>query len=101
MFNLIKTGKRLLRSRGWEIHLADSDRSLREPLRVLVPYLGINCVPEVGTGAGEYARFLRKNGYTGHIISFEPVEASFRPLVGRCERDARLLALIRSRPGQS
>jgi FkbM family methyltransferase len=53
----------------------------------VLPYLDVTCVLDVGAGTGEFGAFLRQNGYSGHIVSFEPVEASFRVLASRCERD--------------
>jgi FkbM family methyltransferase len=79
--------RRRLRDRGWELRRTDPDRSLGEHLWHLFPYLGINCVLDVGAGSGEYGSFLRQNGYTGQIVSFEPVESSFRVLAKRCEGD--------------
>jgi FkbM family methyltransferase len=67
----------------------DPDRSLGEHLWFLLPYLGINCVLDVGAGDGEYGVFLRQNGYQGHIISFEPVSASFEVLARRCAHDPK------------
>jgi FkbM family methyltransferase len=40
----------------------------------------INCVVDVGAHRGEYGRMLRGIGFEGPIISFEPVEDSFRAL---------------------
>ena len=40
----------------------------------------INCVIDVGAFKGQYAQFLRKLGYSGQIISFEPVASSFAEL---------------------
>jgi FkbM family methyltransferase len=40
----------------------------------------INCVIDVGAHRGEYGRMLRGIGYTGPIVSFEPVESTFREL---------------------
>jgi FkbM family methyltransferase len=43
----------------------------------------------VGAGDGGYGAFLRQNGYQGHIISFEPVLASFEGLARRCAHDPK------------
>jgi len=40
----------------------------------------INCVLDVGAHYGEYGTFLREAGYTGKIISFEPVKETFQRL---------------------
>jgi FkbM family methyltransferase len=86
---LMTTLKRQLRCWGWELHRTDPDRSLSEHLWFLFPHLDINCVLDVGAGTGEYGAFLRENGYTGTIASFEPVPASFQALARRCADDPR------------
>jgi FkbM family methyltransferase len=49
--------------------------------------LGIDLVLDVGAHTGEYAAFLRRNGYTGRIISFEPVAANYAALQRTALRD--------------
>ncbi|PYO47915.1 MAG: hypothetical protein DMD72_08870 [Gemmatimonadetes bacterium] len=39
--------------------------------------LRINCVLDVGSYRGDFAKWLRRIGYAGLIISFEPVAANF------------------------
>ncbi|MGE3268371.1 MAG: FkbM family methyltransferase [Chloroflexota bacterium] len=83
------TVRKGLRRRGWELRRTDPDRSLDEHLWFVFPYLGVNCVLDVGAGTGEYGAFLRQNGYTGHIFSFEPIEERFQILASRCELDPK------------
>ena len=45
---------------------------------VLLPFLAVDCVFDVGAHVGEYSTSLRRAGYSGDIVSFEPVSGSFR-----------------------
>jgi FkbM family methyltransferase len=47
----------------------------------------INCVFDVGAHYGEYGEFLRELGYSGKLISFEPVSTNFKQLRIRAEKD--------------
>jgi FkbM family methyltransferase len=48
---------------------------------------GVDLVLDVGASVGEYAAELRRLGYRGRIVSFEPIGASFARLRARAERD--------------
>jgi FkbM family methyltransferase len=63
---------------GWlgERHLAE----------VLAGYQ-VNCVLDVGANTGQYARMLRRIGYRGHIVSFEPVPQFFAELAANAAPD--------------
>ena len=49
--------------------------------------LGINCVVDAGANLGQYASMLRRLGYKGRIVSFEPVPAVYAKLERRAKRD--------------
>lgn len=56
-------------------------------LRDTLKYLGINCVLDVGANQGQFAKSLRKLGYHGYILSFEPIEEDFSLLSKAFEHD--------------
>lgn len=60
----------------------------RQVMMALLPQLGINCVLDVGANRGQFGQSLREAGYTGRIVSFEPVSASFEALRTVAARDA-------------
>jgi FkbM family methyltransferase len=56
----------------WRLH----NRELAAHLRKLFKQFDVDCVIDVGANDGGYARFLRLEvGYTGLLLSFEPVSA--------------------------
>lgn len=47
----------------------------------LLNELGINLVADIGANVGQYAKDLKKNGYKGKIISFEPLSCAYKELL--------------------
>lgn len=62
---------------------------LREHLGQLLKQFEVNCVIDVGANAGQYALGLRRLGYDGHIVSFEPVGALYERLKTLSEADPK------------
>ena len=65
-------------SAGFELRAFDG--SLERHAAELAARLEINCVIDVGANQGQWARSLRRAGYRGRIVSFEPIRASFERL---------------------
>ncbi len=62
--------------------------TVSEHLKNLFKVLGINVVIDVGANTGQYGSRLRGIGYTGKIISLEPVSASYQQLRATAEDDS-------------
>jgi FkbM family methyltransferase len=82
-----RTVQRLIERTGYEVRRLDSNRTLGEYVRVVLPGLGVNVVLDVGGHHGEYGQFLRAHGYRGPILSFEPQERAYRALQAVAQRD--------------
>ena len=69
-----------------------STRAFRQQARTidLIRALDINIVLDVGANRGFWSRHLRQSGYSGHIVSFEPLAANAAELDAK--RDARWIA---------
>jgi FkbM family methyltransferase len=55
--------------------------------QALISRMGINCVIDVGAHAGEYGQRVRRAGYEGAVVSFEPVASAYAALTDRAARD--------------
>jgi len=82
MSKLIKSVQRGLHSLGYEVvpYPPNDWVRQRDSLRHILHKLSIDCVIDVGANCGQYGEQLRDIGYTGWIVSFEPVKAHFEEL---------------------
>jgi FkbM family methyltransferase len=53
----------------------------------LLSHYGIDLIFDIGANTGQYAQEIRKRGYKGKIISFEPVSSAYRELCKRAQQD--------------
>lgn len=69
---------------------------MNDPLRVhdslartvqMLDYFNIDCVVDVGANDGGYASAIRSDGFSGRIISFEPLSKPFASLQKRAAND--------------
>jgi FkbM family methyltransferase len=85
--NLRYLAKSLFRRMGY---LVETYSIYRDPPALLLSFLssnGIDVVFDVGANEGQFAGGLRRNGYKGKIVSFEPVRQSYEKLVAHAEGD--------------
>lgn len=53
----------------------------------LLEHFGIDCVVDVGANSGGFASTIRRLGYSGRIVSLEPLSSSFALLAARAAKD--------------
>lgn len=63
------------------------------PLTRLLSMCPVEVVLDVGANAGQFGQELRRVGYEGRIISFEPLPEAYRKLAQAARRDRRWRAL--------
>lgn len=67
----------------------ESEEPVHQHLRELFGRIAPDCVLDVGANSGQYGALLRRHGYRGWIVSFEPVRSVFEDLAEGAEGDER------------
>lgn len=67
--------------------LAAAEYLCTQHVTALLEKYQVNCVFDVGANSGQYGRRLRKLGYTGRIVSFEPTKDAFEKLERAAKKD--------------
>jgi FkbM family methyltransferase len=74
---------------GVDVHRYNAAQSQQARLVKLIAYHGIDTVIDVGANDGGYGLYLREGGYTGDIVSFEPLSDAHRLLMETSAKDSR------------
>lgn len=64
-----------------------SDWLLVQHLSEILTRYRVDCVLDVGANKGQYVRMLRRAGFRGRVVSFEPVPEMFAALSAAAEKD--------------
>ena len=82
---LLQTAKRAQQIFGLDIQR--SCNTLREVRAKALRQMGCDVVVDVGANAGQYATEIREAGYTGRIVSYEPLQVAFSRLRAAALKD--------------
>ncbi|WP_430013158.1 FkbM family methyltransferase [Microcystis ichthyoblabe FBCC-A1114] len=82
-----KTIKKLSRSLGIDLKRYNIQTSEAAKMQRLLAYHNIDLVFDVGSNIGQYAKLLRELGYSGRIVSFEPLSSAYSQLKAVSEKD--------------
>lgn len=79
--------KQLLHGAGIEAHRFHPNTSPLARLMAALRTFDIDLVIDIGANEGQFAKELRAGGYSGRIVSFEPLSAAHRRLLEESSRD--------------
>lgn len=78
-----------LRGRGLELRRYHPNNSQHSALHTMLRQFQVNLVLDVGANVGQFAEELLETGYTGRIVSFEPLAAAHASLSERAKAHER------------
>ncbi len=79
--------RQILRKLGWAVHRYVPPTSPTQGLVASLHKFGIDLILDVGANTGQFATDLRHWGYTGRIVSFEPLTQAHGELLQASEGD--------------
>ena len=98
---LLSAAKGMFRAIGLEVSFADTAATERNILQPLFQNRAFNFVLDVGANTGQYGLLIRRCGYRGPIISFEPLSAAYAKLTACAAADRHWTVAERAAIGAS
>jgi FkbM family methyltransferase len=84
--NIVKINSGL----GYKIILIrDFNNNLKKHLKNILELKNIDCILDVGANTGQYGKYIRGLGFSGHIFSFEPCNVSYKKLIEASAKDEK------------
>lgn len=87
-YRLGKLARRVVRKASIDIVRYPQEARGVAEIAHLLEFNGIDVVFDIGANVGQYAQQIRRNGYRGRIVSFEPVTSTHTRLLKVAETDA-------------
>jgi FkbM family methyltransferase len=84
---LKKIIRKIARNLGIEINRYRPSNSSLAQLAKVLEFLGINVVFDIGANEGKFAKEIHEHGYSGKIISFDPLTSARKTLLSFASRD--------------
>jgi len=91
--------KRVIRGLGYDLRRYTYTTSPSGQRIAILKHHGVNLVLDIGANTGGFGRSLREDGYTGAIVSFEPMKAAHDVLVAAASKDSLWRAAPRAAIG--
>ena len=79
--------KQIIRSLGWELHRSSLSSSAGAQLLAALEHVRANIVLDIGANTWQFSKELRLTGFTGTIISFEPLSSAHLRLMRAARSD--------------
>jgi FkbM family methyltransferase len=91
--------RKIFRMFGWDINRYDHLSSTYVQLVRLFKELDVGSFIDIGANIGQFSEEIRQHGYSGNILSFEPIQACHTELVNKTNIDLNWIVAERSAIG--
>ena len=89
---LLHSARLLVQRLGLDVRRFPGGQAGHRRARLLKTH-GVDCVFDIGASDGRYGLDLRRFGYSGRIVAFEPASQAFAKLEARAQRDDSWVAV--------